>query len=257
MNWKDRLWPQLRRPLGLVLAVGALVLVLKLGVLRPPKVMVAEVTRQNVVAEVEGTGTVTVDVLAQVSSKIKGRVEQVFADEGDSVHKGQVLAVLDQTDLIRKIELAQARLRSARATAWEQRQEWEREKNLVATGAVSVEESQQYWRSYHVAESDVGATQADLGYAEYELSLTKVPSLISGVVTKRWIEPGNSVVEGHPMFTVADTTLAYVKANIDQDFTGDIRKGEPATVTCAVARATRSKEESSASTRRPTRRPKR
>lgn len=237
MNWKDRLRPYVRKLFSLALAIGALAVVLKLTVLRPPNVMVATVTRQNVIAEVEGTGTVTVDMLAKVSSKIKGRVEQVFNDEGDLVHKGQVLAVLDQTDLVRRVELAQANLRSARATAWEQQREWEREKRLVDTGAVSVEESQQYWRNYHVAESNVGAAQADLGYAQYELSLTKIPSLISGVVTKRWSEPGDSVVEGQPMFTVADTTLTYVNANIDQDFTGYIRRGEAATVVLRGAEA--------------------
>jgi RND family efflux transporter MFP subunit len=230
MKWKDRLRPYVRKLLGLALVLGALAVVLKLTVLRPPKVMVARVMRRNVVGEVEGTGTVTVDVLAQVSSKIKGRVEQVFDDEGDLVRKGQVLAVLDQTDLVRRIELAQANLRRAQATAWEQKREWEREQHLVETGAVSVEESQQYRRNYQIAESDVGAAQADLGYAQYELSLTKIPSLIGGVVTKRWIEPGDSVVEGQPMFTVADTRLTYVDANIDQDFTADIRTGESATV---------------------------
>lgn len=230
MSWRDKIPPRLGRLLQLLIVPVLVLVLLKLTVLRPPGVMVAEVVRRNVMAEVEGTGTVTVDVLANVGPKIKGRVEQVLVDERDFVRKGQKVAVLDETDLRKQVDSARARLTSAQATAWEEQREWEREKNLVITGAVSVEESQQYRKSYQVAASAVQAAEADLGYAEYELSLTRIPSLVTGVVTKRWVEPGDTVVVGQPMFTVADTSLVYVNANIDQDFTGDIRKDQSAVV---------------------------
>lgn len=230
MSWRDKIPPRLGRLLQLLIVPVLVLVLLKLTVLRPPGVMVAEVVRRNVMAEVEGTGTVTVDVLANVGPKIKGRVEQVLVDERDFVQKGQKVAVLDETDLRKQVDSARARLTSAQATAWEEQREWEREKNLVITGAVSVEESQQYRKSYQVAASAVQAAEADLGYAEYELSLTRIPSLVTGVVTKRWVEPGDTVVVGQPMFTVADTSLVYVNANIDQDFTGDIRKDQSAVV---------------------------
>ena len=223
-------WRRLRRAAPLLLIAVVVVAALRFTLFRPPLVSVAEVTRGNVAAEVEGTGTVTADVLVDIASKITGRVEQVFVDEGDPVQQGQIVASLDQTDLRRQFEAARARLVGARATAEERQREWDREQRLVKSGAVSVEDSQQYQERLAVAQSAVQAAEAELGDAEYNLSLTQIPALFSGIVIKRWVVPGAAVVPGQRMFSVADTSLIYVNAYVDQTFTGKLRKGEAATV---------------------------
>ncbi|HVA58586.1 MAG TPA: efflux RND transporter periplasmic adaptor subunit [Gemmatimonadaceae bacterium] len=223
-------WHRVRQGAGVLFVVAALVVALRSTVMRPPVVTVATVTRGDVVAEIEGTGTVTADVLADVSSKITGRVEQVFVNEGDRVRRGQVIAALDQADLRWQVQAARATLAGAREAAEERQREWAREQTLVASGAVSTEDWQQYRERNAVAQSALHAAEADLGSAAYRLTLTRIPSLVSGVVTQRWVVPGASVVPGQPLFTVADTSVIYVSAYIDQDFTGKIRKGESASV---------------------------
>lgn len=224
------LWRRGRYVALVLIITAALAAALWFAVLRPPLVSVAEVTRTNVTAEIEGAGIVTVDVLANISSKITGRVEQVFVVEGDAVQKHQILAILDKAGLTWQVARARARLSAAKESAQQRQREWDREKTLVASGAVSIEDSQQYEERNAVAKSTVYAAKSDLGDAEYNLSLTQIPSLSSGVVTTRWVVPGASVVPGQPMFTVADTSLIYVNASIDQSFSGKIRKGEVATV---------------------------
>lgn len=219
-----------RRNWIILLILVVIATLLKITVIRPPLVSVAEVRQGSGIAEVEGTGTVTADVLANVSSKITGQLEQVFVDEGDAVKKNQVLGTLDQTDLRRQIDVAQAHLSAAIATVQEREHEWNREKVLVNPGAVGIEESQQYQERYAVAQSAVQAAKAELGIAEYNLSLTKIRALSDGIVTKRWVVPGASVVPGQTMFTVADTRLIYVDTYIDQSVTGKIHKGEGATI---------------------------
>ena len=59
------------------------------------EVLVAPVVEQEIAAEVEGTGTVTTNVLAIVGSKISGRIESMLVQEGDVVKRGQIVAVLD------------------------------------------------------------------------------------------------------------------------------------------------------------------
>lgn len=214
-------------------AIGALValaILLRLTVLAPPVVSVAEIMRGDLPNEVEGTGTVTADVLANIASEITGRVEGVSVDEGDFVRKGEIVATLDQTGLRHRLEAAQARVAAAQAVAAERRREWGREMGLVRTGAASVEDSQQYTERLNVAQSALRAAQAEAGAVQYQLSLTQIPALFSGIVTQRWVVPGASVVPGETIFTVADTRLIYVRAHVDQDFSGQVAKGEAATV---------------------------
>jgi len=212
----------------LVLAVIAVLL--RLTVLRPPRVSVATVQRGNVAAEVEGSGTVTADALANIAAKITGRVDHVFVAEGDSVSKNEILATLDQDGLRHQVAVAQARLDAARVSAGQRQREWTREKQLVASGSVGVEEAQQYRERDALAQSAMRVAAAELGKATYELSLAQIPSLSDGIVTQRWVVPGASVVAAQPMFTIADTHLIYVDTFVDQNVAGQIRKGEMATV---------------------------
>jgi Cu(I)/Ag(I) efflux system membrane fusion protein len=49
-------------------------------------------------------------------------------------------------------------------------------------------------------------------------------------VTKRWVEAGDAVVAGQPVVSVADTSVIWVNANVDQRFAGQVQKGKLATV---------------------------
>ncbi|MEI7524192.1 MAG: biotin/lipoyl-binding protein, partial [Mariniphaga sp.] len=53
-----------------------------------------------------------------ISSKILGRINQVFAEEGDSVRRGQFIVVLDSTDLIaQKNQAIAAKMQAEAAVA--------------------------------------------------------------------------------------------------------------------------------------------
>ncbi|HVC91918.1 MAG TPA: efflux RND transporter periplasmic adaptor subunit [Acidobacteriaceae bacterium] len=232
--------------------------VVKTKFLTPPQVMVARVRQQDMVAEVQGTGTITVDRQAAISAKIPGRIEQVFVDQGDFVHKGQLIATLENTDVRREIQSAQARLEAARAavqaarateeakraTEWQAQRAWEREKHLVASGAVSQEEADQYEEQYRTAASAVAAEVADVGAAqreaeatkaderfqEFNLSETKLFTYLPGVVVNLPKRPGDAIVPGEPVLTVADPSITIVNAFVDQRFSGKLHAGQPATV---------------------------
>jgi len=225
----QRFWRYNGRILGLVLFLAGAI---SIGwmLLRPPEVVVAAVREQDVVAEVEGTGTVTTKVLAKVGSKINGRIEQVLVDEGDLVQKGQILAEFEETDLLRQVDLAHAQLEAARASLWEAKRERRRADDLLRTGGISRDEADKREERLRVAQRTVEAQEAELRFQEFKLSEAKVPTLVSGLVTRRWVEPGDAVVAGQPVVTVADTSVIWVDANVDQRFEGQVRKEKPATV---------------------------
>ncbi|MHB8970677.1 MAG: efflux RND transporter periplasmic adaptor subunit [Pirellulaceae bacterium] len=49
-------------------------------------------------------------------------------------------------------------------------------------------------------------------------------------MTKRWVEAGNTVVAGQPVLSVAETNLILVNSNVDQRFSGQVKKGQITTV---------------------------
>ncbi|HSL52330.1 MAG TPA: efflux RND transporter periplasmic adaptor subunit, partial [Candidatus Deferrimicrobiaceae bacterium] len=57
-------------------------------------------------AQAFGTGTVEARVYVEVGSKVTGRVVKLLRDQGDTVRRGELLAVLDDEELVRQREQA-------------------------------------------------------------------------------------------------------------------------------------------------------
>ncbi|CAN5537193.1 hypothetical protein BH10ACI4_BH10ACI4_23830 [soil metagenome] len=268
-----------------VIGFVALVL-LKYFFFTPPEAGIAQVGQRDYVGEVQSTGTVNVDVLAAIGAKIPGRIEHMLVNEGDFVQAGQVVATLEDTDIRQVLDRSQARLQEARmteqaarateqsaragtrsaealaksrdATKYQTDRAWEREKHLVATGAVSQEEADQYEErdrtaasavlaaeaevgaakaqieaagaKAQAAHSEIGAAAAEVRLQQFNLSQTKIFTYVSGVVTDRPKRAGDAIVPGETVLTVADPKVTLVEAYLDQHFAGNIRAGLPATV---------------------------
>jgi len=116
----------------------------------------------------------------RVSSELSGRLESVPVEEGDPIHKGQVLAQLENKDYAarvlaseatlseRKAELlrtvngarlqerraAEANMQAAEAVLENARKEAERRRNLADRDMVSRDEAERYERVYRVARAE-------------------------------------------------------------------------------------------------------
>src|SRR5512133_3489581 len=89
----------------LVIAVA-----IKLTLLAPPRVKVVTAQKRDVTAQVYGNGTVEAKVVVGVSSKITGRIVELLADQGDRVKRGQLLARLENNDMLQQQQQSEAGL---------------------------------------------------------------------------------------------------------------------------------------------------
>lgn len=100
-----------------LLVVGAALLALGAGVLllRPPAVSVVEVATRDLAPAVHAVGTVEVKSSVSVGPRIAGRLVAVLVDQGDVVEPGQVVARLDDAQLVAEVRRAQEAARAAAA----------------------------------------------------------------------------------------------------------------------------------------------
>ena len=75
------------------------------------------VKKVEVQGQVHGPGTVQSKVPVTVSAKITGILEKLYADQGDRVQKGQLLAELDAKEL-RAREMASRAARNPPSETW-------------------------------------------------------------------------------------------------------------------------------------------
>ena len=183
-----------------------------------PAVNVTPVKRAPPVNDLLLPGTVTPFTEAYVYARATGYVRRRYADIGDRVHAGQVLADIDAPDLDQEVaqaraalaqagqQLAQAKASLENAQAQEElaRVTWERYRVLVQHGAVSRQDADQQLANYksqtanvhlqeaavRTAEENVRANRANLDREIALQSFEKVRAPFDGVITARNFDIG-------------------------------------------------------------------
>jgi RND family efflux transporter MFP subunit len=162
------------------------------------------------------SGPLVVEQQANVSAERDGRVTTVKVDLGDHVHRGEVLALLDDRALQADYSAKEAHLKSLEAMLreWQAEQrgceaDMRRSDSLFASKIIS-EEEVEHVRSKleqtiaEVARNklEVEAAESDLRAAQIGLEATRVFSPLNGVVGRRTVRTAQEVKKGDPLFWV-------------------------------------------------------
>ena len=258
MNLFNRLAEKKRYLLWLVVLVAGGI-ALKMTLLAPIKVKVVSVEKRDLTAQVYGNGTVEAKVVVGVSSKITGRIVELYADQGDRVKRGQLLAKLENDDFRHQeqqseavlsksaanLNVEQANLQKARSNLTLAEKNAQRYKNLAEKNFVSRLEAEQYDTARQVAREEVARSQAAVevvrmeqqaGRASVGLARTRVEDTFiyapqDGIIITRDLEKGATVSPGMSIFTVADPQTVWVKANVDESQLKGVAVGRKAMIT--------------------------
>jgi cobalt-zinc-cadmium efflux system membrane fusion protein len=163
--------------------------------------------------------------LAEVTTLIRGRVMEVYADFGQDVKKGELLAVLHSTDL----GLAQAAYLKAGAKLHEAELAYERARNLYEHKGISLAEVQRREAAMKTARAELRETTLRLellGVPAEEIrrldreqtirSDVPIRSLIAGRVIMRNLTRGEVVEMAQKIFAVADLSDVWVVGKVPE-----------------------------------------
>jgi HlyD family secretion protein len=239
-------------------AVLATIVLLRLTVFAPPQVKVVKVEKRDLTAQVYGNGTVESKVVVGVSSKITGKIIELFADQGDQVKRGQLLAKLENDDFLQQqlqseagvnraaanLNVEKANLQKASANLVLAEKNFQRFKNLAEKNLVSKLEAEQYENTYQVTKEEVtrstaaleaarmeqAANRASLGFARSKVADTLIYAPQDGIIITRDLEKGATVTPGISIFTMADPTMVWVKTNVDESLLKGVAVGKKALI---------------------------
>src|SRR3984957_14892661 len=204
---------------------------------------------------------------AAIVPKISAPVKKFFVDRGSAVHKGQLLAELENEDLAGAVTENQGGMQQAEANYQTAVQKAEQElhlakqqldaaqkvydsrQTLLQQGAVSAKDVQdaqialtqaqnQYGlaqKQYDLkaAEGQLNAAKGRATSAQAQLSYTRIVSPIDGVVTDRPIYAGETAPSGSPILTVMDLSQVVARAHVAEEEAAYLRVGDAATISAA------------------------
>ena len=153
------------------------------------------------------SGVQTVEIRPQVS----GMITDILIEEGESVRKGQVLFVIDQTPYKAAYEIAVASVKSAEASLSTAKLIYESNQNLYDQDVVSEFDLMTAKNDLIDAEARLALCKAEEVNASNNLSYTEVRSPVNGVASMIPYRVGALVSSSinQPLVTVSDDSKVY------------------------------------------------
>jgi len=177
------------------------------------KVAVASTGLVEKLTTLPGKLVVNTDQQAQISPNFSGYVEQVNVALGQSVQKGQTLAVLIVPELIDQ----QANLRMAQVNLDLARKDYQREQQLWSQGISAKQDYQRAENAYRQAQITVQSSQARLnalGASGNNNGRFLIKAPISGVISKKDIVVGENVQLADQLFVIENLKDLWLEFNL-------------------------------------------
>ena len=193
-------------------------------------VAVVQPQRGELREEVFGTGTLESKVVVGLSAKMIGKVAEVLVDQGDTVITGQTLARLEAKDFEDAVRAAEASLVQAKAELAKAQVDLKRDRDLLQGKFIPQSSFDASETACQVAEARVKNSESQLDFARARLADTRIVSPVAGLVITRNLEAGSTVVPGASIFRVAETSILWVQAMVDEREAGKLRIGQPARI---------------------------
>ncbi|MGM0600114.1 MAG: efflux RND transporter periplasmic adaptor subunit [Candidatus Rifleibacteriota bacterium] len=195
------------------------------------------------------TGSLYAQSEFDLAPKISGRIKKLYLDIGDLIKNGEIIAELDNEELLLEVRQAEAELEIARANYNESKglleiakKELERTKTMhkqKVSSDVELEKAQSEYKTrlarLKVSESQLSNRQAALERAEVRLSYAKVDASWTGgsnerFVAEKYLDEGSMAGPGSPLISVIDiATLTAIIDVVEKDYF-KIKKGQLAKI---------------------------
>lgn len=190
-----------------------------------------------------------------LSAQLPGRIEYIAGEEGDSFKKGTVLVALDNTELLAQRRAAVADAASADSTLRSTWAQYSRElyspqsrnapggmgipsmfdqmftrpmQGMMGQQSPGVERRTDLYTSgtrIDQARNALMAAQSQIQAIDAKLRDSKSLAPMDGVITKKFVEEGDTVQPGQPLLQFADIEFLQIRVDVPARLMPGIRKG--------------------------------
>jgi len=202
--------------------------------------------------QLNATGYVVAQRKAAIASKATGRLEWLGVAEGSTVKAGEVIARLDNRDVVAQAQSAQAAVRAARASLESAKAEerdassqLKRNQDLVVQGFVSQASLDSVKMRAERAVAGVANAQAAISVAEANaqnaqvaVDYTLIRAPFDGVIVSKaanvgdMVTPFSSAVDSKgAVVNMVDMSTLEVEADVSEGSLAKVRVGQPCEIT--------------------------
>lgn len=200
---------------------------------KAPELVTAPVERIDIEDSVTALGTLEPLNYVDVGTQVSGQLKVLHVIEGEQVEEGQLLAEIDPTIYLAKVEATEAQLENLKAQLTDReatqvlaRLQAERQRNLIKLDATSQESVEQADASLRSATAQIAALKAQirqlesqLKEARADLSYTRIYAPMSGTVVDQLANQGQTLNANQTapiIVQIADLSTMTVRTQVSE-----------------------------------------
>lgn len=195
----------------------------------------AQVIKGDISNTITSTGTLQAVTTVDVGTQVSGKIDKILVDFNYNVKKGQLLAILDTTNLALQVANAITGLQKAQASYDVTKATYERDQTLFDKKFMSELDFITSKSNYETAIANLNSAKSSLAQTRTNLSYAYIYSPIKGKIINRNVEEGQTVaasLSAPTLFTIAeDLSKMQILTNVDESDIGQIKNGQDAQFT--------------------------
>jgi len=172
------------------------------------------------------TGAIQPERRADLRAEISAVVLQVFKDNGDRVHRGDVLVRLDDTAIRDTLNSAEAAARAAQQAFDQAQRQYERLVKLREGGMVSTQAVEDVEIRRDSAQSELESSKSRMVTARQQLDRTEVRAPFDGIVSDRKVSAGDTAQIGKELVKVIDPRSMLFEGMVPADHVSEVKAGQ-------------------------------
>jgi RND family efflux transporter MFP subunit len=165
---------------------------------------------------IEVTGTVAADIAATISAEESGMIEAFVKDKGDRVNKDEVVVKLESKVLQASYDEAKAAYLLSEAT-------YQRQANLYKDNVIS---EQKYLEHKYTFDRECARYEN----LQARLEKTRIKSPFAGIIDSKFLEIGELVQPGTPLFKMVKTDVIKISAGVPERYIPQVQVGSVASI---------------------------
>ena len=170
----------------------------------PTKVVTARVDLQPLVDEIQALGTARANESVEIQPRVASLIEQINFEEGQLVDEGDLLVILERSEIVAGLALAEANLAESESL-------YNRNKSLSDTQAISVS-------NLETLLAKVKTDRALVQAARARLDNTAIRAPFSGRIGLRRVSPGSFVNTSTVITTLDDISTIKLDFTVPETF---------------------------------------
>lgn len=175
-------------------------------------------------------GTVEAINQATLNAQTSGRVKAIHYDVDDYVTAGRVVIELENEEQRTRLNQAEAQKQEAEAAVEEAQKNFNRVEQLVEKGTLSQSDYDKSKSALDQARARLEQARAAVSQAQQQLDYTLIKAPYTGIVTERFIEPGELAQPGRRLIAGLSLEQIRVTATVPQQYVDQVRRQQTLTV---------------------------